>query len=199
MYKRQTLAGCWAHARRKFADAESDFPAAREALTLIRALYDIDAKASDDEERHALRTSESTVILERLRMWLRSTAAPKTTSLGAAIRYALNDWVRLTAFVGDPAVPLDNNATERGIRGVAIGRRVHFGSKSRRGTQVAAIFYTLIESAKASGVDARGYLRAAMTAARAGIALTPGGYAAYLAQRGISVGEDDSSAQTPSG
>ena len=146
-----------------------------------------------------MRTSESAAILERLRAWLRSTSAPKTTSLGAAIRYALHDWVRLTAFVTDPAVPLDNNATERGIRGIALGRRVHFGSKSRRGTQVAAIFYTLIESAKASGVDARGYLRAAMIAARAGIALTPGGYAAYLAQDGISVGEDGSSAQTPSG
>ena len=146
-----------------------------------------------------MRQTESKAVLEQLQGWLIATRLPKTLKLGAAIRYALNDWDRLARFVDDARVPLDNNATERGLRGIALGRRVHFGSKSRRGTQVAAIFYTLIESAKASGVDARGYLRAAMIAARAGIALTPGGYAAYLAQDGISVGEDGSSAQTPSG
>lgn len=193
------LAGCWAHVRRKFADAEPDHPRAREALELIRALYDIEAKAQSDDERRTLRASESKAVLARLKAWLSTTAAPRTTSLGAAIRYALNDWGRLTVFADDPQVPLDNNATERGLRGIAIGRRVHFGSKSRRGTQVAAIFYTLIESAKAWGVDARGYLRAAVLAARAGIALTPGGYAAYLGQDEVRVDGADSLAQPPSG
>ncbi len=76
-----------------------------------------------------------------------------------------------------------HNATERGIRGVAIGRRVHFGSKSRRGTQIAAIYYTLVESAKLAGVDPRAYIKAAVVASRDGFALTPAGYKAYLAQQ----------------
>lgn len=194
-----TLAGCWAHVRRKFADAEPDHPKAREALAMIRELYDIDAQAQNDDERRSLRATDSKAVLARLKVWLSATAAPRTTSLGAAIRYAVNDWRRLTVFADDPRVPLDNNATERGLRGIAIGRRVHFGSKSRRGTQVAAIYYTLIESAKAWGVDARGYLRAAVVAARAGVALTPGGYAAYLGHDGISVGARGSSEQPRSG
>lgn len=176
------LAGCWAHVRRKFRDAEPDFPVARSALMRIRELYDIEERASDDEERRTLRQNESKAVLEQLQDWLIATRVPKTTSLGKAIRYALNDWHRLTVFIDEPGVPLDNNATERGLRGVAIGRRVHFGSKSRRGTQVAAIYYTLIESAKAAGVDARGYLAEAVRAARKGIPLTPAGYGAYLAQ-----------------
>lgn len=86
-------------------------------------------------------------------------------------------------------MPLDNNATERGLRGIALGRRVHFGSKSRRGTQVAAIYYTLIESAKAEGVSPRGYLIEAVRAARAGFTLTHAGYRAYLEQASHTVAE----------
>jgi len=192
------LAGCWAHVRRKFAEAEADFPAARTALIRIRELYDIDERAADDE-RLALRQVESKAVLEQLQSWLIATRMPKTTSLGAAIRYALNDWHRLTVFVDDAPVPLDNNATERGLRGIAIGRRVHFGSKSRRGTQVAAIFYTLIESAKAEGVPARGYLTEAVRSARAGFTLTPAGYRAYLEQVSHTVGEYASGSQRPPG
>src|SRR5581483_3218758 len=76
-----------------------------------------------------------------------------TTSLGSAIRYTLKNWDRLTVFVRDPLVWLDNNRTERGLRGPVVGRRNHFGSKSARGTVVAATMYTLVESAKVAGVD----------------------------------------------
>ena len=183
------LAGCWAHVLRKFRDAEPDFPNARIAMMRIGELYDIEKRATSEEERRGLRQSESKAVLEQLQGWLIATRVPKTTSLGKAIRYALNDWHRLTVFVDEPGVPLDNNATERGLRGVAIGRRVHFGSKSRRGTQVAAIYYTLIESAKAEGVDARGYLAEAVRAARRGIVLTPAGYRAYLEQLSHTVDE----------
>src|SRR5690606_17116315 len=82
--------------------------------------------------------------------------------IGKAAAYAIASWERLTRFVEDARVPLDNNATERGIRGPVIERRNHFGSKSRRGTEVAAIFYTLVETAKLHGVDPAAYLRAAL-------------------------------------
>jgi transposase len=64
-----------------------------------------------------------------------------------------------------PRVPLDNNQVERALRGAVIGRKNHYGSRSRRGTEVAALFFSLLESAKACGVDEKTYLlRAAHTA-----------------------------------
>ena len=88
--------------------------------------------------------------------------------------FRLRDLRRLTRFVGDARVPLDNNATERGIRGLVVGRRNHFGSKSRRGTEVAAVLYSLIETAKLNGVDPAKYLAEATRAARHGEMLLPG-------------------------
>ena len=82
------------------------------------------------------------------------------------MRYTLRIWGRLTIFVEDPEIWLDNNATERGLRGPVIGRRNHFGSKSARGTQMAALLYTLVETAKVSGVDPIAYLIEAATRAR---------------------------------
>ena len=62
-------------------------------------------------------------------------------------------WKGLTLFLEDPRIPLDNNAAERALRGVVVGRKNHYGSKSKRGTEVAALFYTLFETAKLSGID----------------------------------------------
>jgi len=67
-------------------------------------------------------------------------------------------WEGLTLFLEDPRIPLDNNAAERALRGVVVGRKIHYGSKSKRGTEVAAIFYTLFETAKLSGVNPRDYV-----------------------------------------
>ena len=71
-------------------------------------------------------------------------------------------WLGLTVFLDDARVPLDNNATERTIRGLAVGRKNHYGSKSQRGTEVAALFYSFIESAKLAGVDPATYLEEAV-------------------------------------
>ena len=78
--------------------------------------------------------------------------------LGRAISYMLKLWKGLTLFLEDPRIPLDNNAAERALRGVVVGRKNHYGSKSKRGTEVAALFYTLFETAKLSGVDPRSYV-----------------------------------------
>jgi transposase len=78
-----------------------------------------------------------------------------------------------TLFVGDARIPLDNNATERAIRGPVVGRKNHLGSKSRRGTEVAATLYTILETAKLRGINPSAYLVAAIEAARRGDVLLP--------------------------
>ena len=77
----------------------------------------------------------------------------------------LERWAGLTRFVENARIPLDNNAAERALRGPVVGRKTHYGSRSMRGTQVAALFYTLCETAKLVGVDPHVYLlRALFTA-----------------------------------
>ncbi len=168
-----TLAGCWAHVFRKYRDAEQDFPDASIPMSMIGELYEIDSRARDPAHLRELRSTESQVVLDRLETWILAQAALKTTSLGNAIHYTHGNWARLTRFVNDPNIPLDNNRTERGIRGPVIGRKNHYGSKSVRGTEVAAIFYSLTETAKLVGVEPARYLEAAATAARRGEVLLP--------------------------
>ncbi len=128
------LAGCWAHVFRKFEEAAPDHPEAKRALEWIGTLYEIDARAGDDVERRGeLRRTESTAVLSALKDWLWSQAALKTLSIGNAAAYVVANWDRLTRFVQDARIPLDNNATERGIRGPVVGRKNHYGSRSRRG------------------------------------------------------------------
>jgi transposase len=168
------LAGCWAHCFRKFEEAQPDHPEAARAMAWISALYEIDARADGDLIRLAeLRRTESAAVLSELKTWLWEQATLKTLSIGNASGYVIANWDRLTLFVDDPRIPLDNNATERGIRGPVVGRRNHYGSKSRSGTEVASIFYSLIETAKLHDVDPREYLRAAILAADRGEVLFP--------------------------
>ena len=176
------LAACWAHVLRRFREAVVDFPEAQMMLAWIQDLYRIDGRATSSEDRRQLRKSESLAVLEKMRAWMLQVHESKTTNLGSAVRYTLRIWSRLTSFVEDPEIWLDNNATERGLRGPVLGRRNHFGSKSARGTQMAAILYTLVESAKASGVDPIAYLIEAATRARRtpGAVLLPGDFKATL-------------------
>jgi transposase len=168
-----TLAGCWAHVVRKFRDAEADFPEAAIAMALIGELYDIDNRARGPDHLREIRQSDSGQVLGRLNAWLMAQTALKTTTIGNAIRYTQANWARLTRFLTDPNIPLDNNRTERAIRGPVVGRKNHYGSKSVRGTEVAAIFYSLIETAKLNDVDPAAYLARAAIAARRDEILTP--------------------------
>jgi hypothetical protein len=94
--------------------------------------------------------------------------------LRKAIAYMTSNWQDLMRFIEEPRAPLSNNAAERAMRGPVVGRKNHYGSKSLRGTEVAALFYSLVESAKLAGVDPAKYLRAAAEAAiRGGAALLP--------------------------
>lgn len=160
------LAGCWAHIRRRFGEAEPNFPEAREMLDLIRELYDIDARAEGAEHRAELRRTASRDVLKRMRAWMAGVVTIGSTDLGSAIKHTMKYWDRLTRFADDAGVWLDNNRTERAFRGPVVGRRNHFGSKSRRGTEAAAILYSVIESAKDSHVDPAAYLIAAAKRAK---------------------------------
>lgn len=171
---RLVLAHCWAHVRRKFIDLEAAFPAESKAMVgLIGELYDVEdecPRGSDgDERRRALRNERSRAIIHRIGEWVYATY-PNTLpegGLAKAIRYMGGMWKGLLRFLDDPRIPLDNNATERGIRGPVVGRKNHYGSRSLRGTEVAALFYSLLESAKLAGVEPKAYLRLALQAALA--------------------------------
>lgn len=172
------LAGCWAHVFRKFEEAAADHPEATFALERIGALYDIDALAADDLEARAdLRRRESAGVLDALWEWLAERAVLRSLSIGNAVGYTIDNWQRLTVFRDDPLVPLDNNATERGIRGPVVGRKNHYGSKSKRGTEVAARLYTLVETAKLHDVDPAQYLVEAVRRGRRGEMLLPWDFA----------------------
>lgn len=90
-------------------------------------------------------------MIALMKSWLWSQASLKTLSIGNAAAYVVANWDRLTRFLQDARIPLDNNATERAIRGPVVGRKNPWGSKSRGGTEIAAILYTPLETAKLRG------------------------------------------------
>lgn len=156
------IAHCWAHVRRKFVEAEEVAPeAAREVLELIGELYAAEADCSTEDERARIRTERSRDIVRRIQDWALKQKGLPRSPLRRAIAYMGDLWPGLLRFLDDPQLALDNNATERALRGVVLGRKNHFGSRSERGTEVAALFYSVIESAKLAGVEPDGYLRGA--------------------------------------
>jgi len=168
------LAGCWAHVYRRFNEAAPDHPDAERALAWIGALYELDRSAGDDLSLRAeLRHTKAPPILDELKAWLWTQAEITSLSIGKAAAYTLGIWDRLTRFVDDARIPLDNNATERAIRGPVVGRKNHYGSKSRRGTEVASRLYTILETCKLHDVDPSTYLHAAVIAADRGEVLLP--------------------------
>ncbi len=186
---------CWAHCRRKYVAAEPYQPEAKVVLGLIRELYAIEAKAkaahSDDEaawlEHLAkLRQTESHAVINEIRKWRQGLRVLPKSALGRAAQYMDDNWLDLLLFVGEARIPLDNNDAERGTRRLAVGRKNHYGSKSLRGTQVAAVFYSLIESAQRLGLDSKAYLLAVATATIAdpNAVLLPREYAEQLRASG---------------
>ena len=166
-----TLAHCWAHVRRKFVEVEEQHPGrCAEVLDLIGQLYDVEreAKGKPPNEVLALRKERSKTIVLALQKWALEAEALPESNLGRAIKYMGSLWDGLRVFLQDPLVGLDNNGTERALRGVVLGRKNHHGSRSVRGTEVAATLYTLIESAKLAGVGPHTYLKTAITTALRG-------------------------------
>ena len=108
------LAGCWAHVFRRFEEASPDHPDAERALAWIGALYELDRRGEGDLARIAeLRRAEAPAICADFRAWLYERAADTHLSIGKAAAYTLGIWERLTRFIEDARIPLDNNATDR--------------------------------------------------------------------------------------
>ena len=145
--------GCWAHARRKFYEAkESDPVRAHDALRRIGEMYRVEADARDLDAagRLALRRQRTRPLLESFAQWLEKPGGqvlPKSP-LGKAIAYAENHWAALERFTTDGHFSIDNNAAERALRPVCVGRKNWLFAGSERGGHAAAILYSLIESAK---------------------------------------------------
>ena len=158
------LAHCWAHARRKFVEIEESFPRpSEEALALIAELYRIEREIEDKppDERLRIRAARAGPVVQEIHRWALQQRALPHSPLGKAIAYLGKHFDGLKVFLADPDVPLDNNRTERALRGVVLGRKNHFGSRSERGTKVAAMMYSLVESAKINRVDPELYLKLA--------------------------------------
>jgi hypothetical protein len=166
-------AGCWAHARRKFVEAQTTGgEAALLALAHIRGLYEIErelkeeAKACDLDRAafHALRAQcradQAKPKLAALSDWLDQQAErnlPKSP-LGEAIGYARNQWAALNRYADDGALEIDNNASERALRRVAVGRKNWLFAGSDTGGERAAIVYSLIATCQRHGVEPWAYL-----------------------------------------
>ncbi len=158
-------AACWAHARRKFFELHKAqaSPIAAEALKRIGALYAIEAEVRGQlpDHRRRIREAKAGPLLDDFKNWLTETLArlSKKSALANAITYALKRWPALTRYVGDGRIEIDNNAAERALRTVAIGRKNYLFAGSDTGGERAAAIYSLIGSAKLNDLDPEAYLR----------------------------------------
>lgn len=163
-----TLVGCWAHARRKFIEAQkvqgNDEGGVRIALTHIKKLYRTESilteRGSSAEKRFVERQSSSKAELTKFKKWLDKTAlrVPKQSALGKAVHYTLGQWDKLVRYIDDGRLSIDNNRGERAIRPFVVGRKAWLFTKSERGARSSCILYSLVETAKANGLDPTEYL-----------------------------------------
>jgi len=162
-------AACWAHVRRKFYDIHLAHasPLAAEALERIAALYGIEKeiRGRPPEERKEIRQTRARPLLESLRQWFEEnlTKLSRKSDTAIAIRYALSRWNALTRYCENGQIEIDNNAAERALRAVALGRKNYLFAGSDAGGERAAAIYSLIGSARLCGLDPEAYLRQVLT------------------------------------
>jgi transposase len=170
-----THLACWAHARRKFADivksGVSDLQSkiyAEEAIILIRKLYKIEKEIKDDppDKKLIIRKEKSQPIIDTIRAWI-DTKFFKAQILGGAISkafiYLNNQFPKLKVYLTDGRLDIDNNGAENHIRPMVLGRKNWLFATSVKGAEAIATWYTIIETAKANGLDPYHYLKYIMT------------------------------------
>jgi transposase len=157
-------AACWRHGRRKFFDLakSGEAPIASEAVRRIDILFEIERAINGHtpEQRLAVRREKSRPLVADLEIWMRQQRAllSSNNDTAKAINYLLNRWAAFTRFLDDGRVCLSNNAAERALRGVAIGRRNWTFAGSDAGGHRAAAVYTLIETCKMNDIDPQAWL-----------------------------------------
>ena len=164
-----TEAACLAHARRKFFDvhAATQSPQAHEALQRIAALYAIEAtiRGAPPDIRLRVRLERSAPLFAELRQWLDMILSRISgkSDLAGAIRYTTSRWTALTLALRDGRACIDNNAAERAMRPMTLGRKNWLFCGSDAGGDRAAAIYSLTETAKLNGLDPEDYLRRVLT------------------------------------
>lgn len=176
------LGHCWAHVYRKFRDASKNFYRhARAFMDQVKLLYQFEVEAETQARaragpeaneaefhdilmtvRREVRNQKSRPIIATMLKWLTTPRGLPRSALGEAIRYALGRWQGLILFLDNPEMLLDNNRSERALRGPVVGRKNFTGCRSERGALVAAVFYSLFETAKLCGVDPADYVQRAI-------------------------------------
>lgn len=160
-----TEAACWAHVRRKFYDLHVALksPTAEGALARIARLYAIESEIRGQlpQERLTVRQARAAPELAELHTWLHAQLAslPKKGELAKAIRYALSRWTALTRYQNDGRIEIDNNAAERSLRAIALGRKNWLFAGSDDGGEHAAAIYSLLGTAHLNGLNVEAYLR----------------------------------------
>ena len=162
-----TLAGCWAHARRKFKEAEvvqstGKTGKANWALSHIQKLYRIETRLKNKsaDEKRKVRQQQSLPLLNQFKTWLDKSAlqVPPKTALGKAISYSLRQWPKLIRYIEEGNLNIDNNRAERAIKPFVIGRKNWLFSNTASGANASAILYSIIETAKANGLTPFDYM-----------------------------------------
>ena len=157
-------AACWAHVRRKFYELHLAHrsPVAAEAMERIAALYGIEKEIRGHAagERREVRGTRARPLLDSLKQWLEETLGKlsRKSDTALAVRYALSRWVALLRYCDDGRIEIDNNAAERSLRTVALGRKNYLFAGSDAGGERAATMYSLIGTAKLNGLDPEAYL-----------------------------------------
>lgn len=169
-----THLGCWAHVRRKFAEvikaagnlrSKKKTGLAEEAIAMIGALYRLESLAREKElgpeEIFQLRQGQAKPLVNQFHDWLdkHQRAVPPKSLLGKAFNYAVGQWQRLEAYLQDGRLRMDNNLAENAIRPFVVGRKNWLFSGNAAGAKASGIIYSLIETAKANGLEPYWYLR----------------------------------------
>ena len=167
--------GCMAHVRRKFDEAlkaqgklkNRQVSLAQQAMLRIQLLYKIERKAKSlsDEQRCELRQSKAVPVLKGLREWLDQhlPVVVKQSALGKAMHYMDKQWPRLSVYTQDGRLNIDNNLCENAIRPFVIGRKNSLFSDTVSGAKASSNLYSLIETAKANGLEPYTYLKKVFT------------------------------------
>lgn len=159
---------CWAHVRRRFVDATRVQPKGKrgradEAVSLIGKLYGVEREHKDaaPQVRHLARQQRSVPVLAELRAWMLQNTplvTPKS-ALGTALAYMGNLWAQLTRYTERADLPIDNNRCENAIRPFVMGRKAWLFSDTPAGAHASAVIYSLVQTAKANGLEPYTWLR----------------------------------------